>query len=287
MRIDLKLVFFIAVIWLAISSASILVLLSGASAEACAFWRLFISSIILALLGLFTGNFSYPKPKLHHVASGLMLAAHFVLWMRSLQLVEVYISTLLTTLYPLYALLIDIAVFRRGLTSIQKAGIILAAVLVVLYLGVHELVFNKGALLALTGGIACAFYFEIGSYARHELKEGVLSYAFSTYLLASLFVLAYSAIIGANIHSYPLTTYIYFVLMALVPMMFGHTLINYLLSKYPASLVTSISYGEPFGAGLLAYLVLGQGLPTSHIIFGVAIISVVLLSTSITQPSKS
>lgn len=284
MHMDIQFFLYILVIWLSISSASILVLLSGASAEACAFWRLLISCMLILLLSLAKKQDVFGI-RLHHVVPGLMLALHFILWMRSLFLVEVYVSTLLVTLYPLYSLIIDMLVYKHQLSRVQVVGIVIATVLVGLYLNVHELVFNKGALYALFGGITCAVYFEFGSYARYKLKEDTLKYAFNTYLMASLFVGIYSAATGVNILFYPPSTYLYFLLLALVPMIMGHTLMNYLLGRYPASVVTSISYGEPFGAGLLAFLTLGQTITLSHVFFGVIIIAIVIL-VSITHSPR-
>jgi len=47
------------IIWLSISSASVLVRLSGASAETCAFWRLLFSLIILFALLKFKTSWLY------------------------------------------------------------------------------------------------------------------------------------------------------------------------------------------------------------------------------------
>lgn len=273
LKVDLRYLIFAFIIWISISSASVLVILSGAPAEACAFWRLAISTLILLMLALLRCQTVLRGLRAHHVISGLMLALHFILWMRSLFLVEVYVSTLLVTTYPLYSLVVDVVLYRVNISRVQVFFVIFAAILVTAYLNVYELVFNVGAIYALIAGITCAAYFCIGRYARSKLGEDTIHYAFNTYLSATFITGAYSLITGVELVSYDTRTYVFFTLLALVPMIMGHTLMNYLLSKYPTSLVTSISYGEPFGAGLLAFLFLGQTLSPTHLIFGVAIVS--------------
>ena len=63
-------------IWVSISSASIIVVLSKAPAEVCAFWRTFLTSLIFVPVTLVRRTFIF-KP--HHVLSGVFLNLHFVL----------------------------------------------------------------------------------------------------------------------------------------------------------------------------------------------------------------
>lgn len=274
----------LVIVWLSISSASVLVLLSGASPEACAFWRLTLSIPLLYLLELIRGNrLPACKLRLHHVVSGISLGLHFMLWMHSLFLVPVYVSTLLVTLYPLYSLLIEAVILRKGLTPLQVVGLVVCSVLLALYLGVYELTFTLGALEAIIAGVLAAVYFEVGSYARRRLREQTVPYALSTYFVAAVFVLVLSFFKGSTVIYYEPAKYAYFILLALVPMVFGHTLMNYLLGKYPAPVVTSISYGEPFGAGLLAYLLLGQSITPVQVLLGVLIMVLVFITATAPQ----
>lgn len=277
----LKLVSLLLVVWVSISSASIIVVLSSATPEACAFWRLLFSIPLLWVLGsLGRDGWCFTRVGIHHIFSGLALALHFVLWMHSLFLVPIYVSTLLVTMYPLYSLFIEATVLRRKVKATQVLGFFICTFLLALYLGVSELVFNIGAIEALIAGVLAALYFEIGSYARYRLKEATIGYAINTYLFASIFVLLAAFINGAQVFYIELNKYLYFVLLAAIPMILGHTLMNYMLGKYPASIVTSVSYGESFGAGLLAYILIGQTIGVSHILFGLAILTTVFITVT-------
>lgn len=263
-----KLVLLSLVIWLAISSASVLVKLSGATPEACAFWRLLLSLPLIHVIGSITGSTSLGRYRLVHLVSGLALALHFVLWMHSLFLVSVYTSTLLVTLYPIYSLVIEAVVFHKRPRVVQVVGVLVSTVLLAMYLGFTGLELNLGVVEALLGGVFAAVYFTSGYYARSKLGESTTAYALKSYSTAAVFIGLVGVVGGANLYDYPLSTYVYFILLATIPMILGHTLMNYLLSRYTASLVTLVSFGEPYGAGLLAYLLLGEVIGVNQLILG-------------------
>ncbi|AFL66460.1 DMT family transporter [Desulfurococcus amylolyticus] len=262
-------IFLFPVVWVAISSASILVVLSNEPGEVCAFWRLFLSSLILLPLWIQAKK----HVKIHHVASGIALSLHFILWMRSLFLIPVYTSTLLVVVYPLYSLVIDILVYKYRPSLIQLLGLAGGVTSLTLFLGVNRLALSQGAVLSLLAGLSVTLYFELGRYARGVVKESLVEYAFPTYMSATVFTALYNIVSGSRILPSSHLSYLYFILMALIPMMLGHTLMNYLLKHYPVYLVTSVSLGEPFGAGLLAYMVLGQGISLYNLATGLLTIT--------------
>lgn len=257
------------VIWLAISSASVLVLASGAPGEVCAFWRLFYASLMLLPLRLARGG----RPRPWHFVSGLALSLHFILWMRSLYLIPVYYSTLLVTLYPLYSLFVDMLVHRIEVGAEEAGLLVTALTLLALFLGVNKLWLNEGGVMALLAGVLAMIYFEIGSYCRRRLGEDLIAYSFNTYSFAAIAALAYNAINGSPFASASPYQHLAFFAMALVPMLMGHTLMNYLLKSSPAYVVSAISLGEPFGSGLLAYIFFGQSLPLHNVLIGSAIMA--------------
>jgi len=271
--IKAKTIVILLVIWVSISSASILVRLSGAVAEACAFWRLVFTLPILYVLGRINGLSSgYFDFSIYHFISGFALAMHFVLWMNSLFLIPVYTSTLLVTLYPLFSLPIEVLLFSMKPRGIQVAGLTLCILLLTLYLGIEGLSLNLGVLEALLGGLFASLYFTTGYYARTCMREPTTTYAFKSYLLAAVSTGVAGFLRGSNLLHYSLLTYVFFILLAVVPMMLGHTLMNYLLRIYTASLVTAISFGEPYGAGLLAYILLSEPLRIRQLILGTIIV---------------
>ena len=52
--------------------------------------------------------------------------------------------------------------------------------------------------------------------------------------------------------------YLWFVLLALVPQLIGHSSFNWALARLPAVSVAVATLGEPIGASILAYFLLGE-----------------------------
>ena len=245
-----------------ISSSSILVLVSGATALACAFWRVFLASVILWGLRGFRGGvrrFVIDRHLLgYSVVSGALLAMHFLLWMESLFVVPVAVSTTVVVTYPLLSVVVDYCIFKERITVLQIVGLVVGFVGVLLFMHPQILADDHsfGVLLAFSGALGATGYFSIGRFVRQKLD--VLSYTITAYTSTSLLLLLYAVISNANLVNYSPQTYVSFVLLAVVPMICGHTLINFLLRHMKTSIATSIALGEPIGASLLAYLILQQ-----------------------------
>ncbi len=248
---------------LSISSASILVLLSEAPSYVCAFWRLFLSTMmILSYVFIFEKKTLVFDKKVLFLSllSGLALGLHFLLWMESLFHIPVAISTTIVVSYPLFSLFIDKFFYKERITFIQIIGFIggFAGIIAFLHPNLYSDYNVYGVLLALGGALAATVYFSIGRYIRSKIHTRLIMYVLPTYGFASLTTLIYTIFIGGDLLNYSLKSYICFVLLALIPMIGGHTTMNFLLKYMKTSVVTAIALGEPIGASLLAYLFLGQ-----------------------------
>lgn len=262
-----------AMIWITIvvsvSSSSILVLLSNADAEACAFWRTFIAGLLtlaykLVYSGKKRGQSICRRDVMLSIASGFFLALHLLLWMKSLFFVPISVSTTVVDTYPLMTVIADILLGEKP-TIVQITGLILGFTGVVMFMQPWVLgEYNPyGVILAFLGAIAEAVYFTLGRIVRRRMS--LVSYTAYVYNTSSMTLLAYSISIGSNLYSYPLTTYIYFLLLAIIPTIGGHTLINYLLRYRKTSVATSIVLCEPIGASIMASIIFEQIIDTSKI----------------------
>ncbi|MEM2740206.1 MAG: DMT family transporter [Candidatus Bathyarchaeia archaeon] len=258
----LKLSLLWVTILLSFSSASILVLLSEAGALPCAFWRVTIAASILWAARFLTSPRipSKPDPRiiLYSCLSGFALAVHFLLWMESLFLIPVAVSTTIVVTYPLLSVIPDMIVFREEPTPLQILGLTLGFLGVILFtqpwvLGGYDV---RGVILSFAGALAATCYFSLGRLLRREVS--LLDYGSLTYSSASLSLLAYGLAARDNIVYHSIHSYLYFILLALIPMIGGHTLLNYMLRYVKTSIATSVALGEPIGASILAYIALGQ-----------------------------
>ncbi|OYT53292.1 MAG: EamA family transporter [Desulfurococcales archaeon ex4484_217_2] len=268
------------VIVISISSASILVLMSGASAVACAFWRLLISTLIIFTIAFIRKAkiLLDLKDLALSAISGFFLAIHFLLWMESLFLIPVSVSTTVVVTYPLISAFIDKYFFKEKLTLIQIVGLISAFIGVTLFMhprfsGEYSVL---GVFMALGGSFAAAVYFSLGRYVRK--RRSTTSYTIVAYSSSTLFLYFFSILLRDNVFKYIPESLIYFILLSLLPMIGGHTLMNYALKYMKTSAVTSVALLEPIGASILAYVFLGQYVD----VYKAIIMCIVILSVSLT-----
>jgi len=274
------------VILLSISSASILVRLSGAPGEVNAFWRLIIASALTFAYAFTSGRtirVGSPKVLAVIVVAGVALGLHFALWMDSLFRLPVGVSTAVVILYPVHLRLAELLLKGSSPTPVEALGYSAALLGVAVFFSesiLRSTLSAVGLLESLTASLAAAVYFYAGSIARRSTDN--TSYTSMCYLAASAVALAYSALRGENPFTYLPSSWPWFLLLALVPMLGGHTLMNYMLKFYPASLVTSIAILEPAGASILSYALLGEALSPTHI----AGVSLMILGVTLVNSSR-
>ncbi len=270
------LLLYIFIIWVSISSASILVLISSAPGSVCAFWRLLISSLIL--LPIFFRN-KQRISLVYSVLAGLFLSFHFILWMESLYMIPVVISTVLVVSYPFYNLVIDYFVFKEKISKTQIAGLIIGFLSLLAFYNpnIGGNLNRIGLVYAGLAGFFISIYFSIGRYLRHYIGINTPSYVLPTYLSAALFALIYNLIHNIDLLNYPIRSYTAFILLAIIPMIGGHTLMNYLLGKLKTSTITSIALAEPIGAGLLAYFLFGQVISVNQVFLAIIVMMCVFI----------
>ncbi|WP_456329593.1 EamA family transporter [Archaeoglobus sp.] len=99
-----------------------------------------------------------------------------------------------------------------------------------------------------------------------------------TYSSAAFFSLLACLLTSQPIFGYSVSTWIYLVLMALIPMLIGHSLLNYLLRHMEVLPVTASVIGEAVGAAILAAIFLNQTLEPQAYIYMLIILSGIALT---------
>jgi len=219
--------------------------------------------------------------------SGLFLALHFATWILSLEYTTVVQSVILVSTTPLWVALISPAFLKERVTPIVIVGLLVAlagSVMVglseVCQVGLSGVIctpvgdFIKGRafvgnMLALAGAWGAAGYVLIGRQARPNLS--LLSYVFLVYGVAAACLLIGVAVAGYPLVGYSTRTYVWFVALALIPQILGHSSFNWALRYLPATFVSVSLLGEPIGTSILAMIFLGESLSTLVLIGGVMI----------------
>ena len=203
--------------------------------------------------------------------SGLFLALHFVTWITSLEYTTIASSVVLVTTTPLWVALLAPLVLREhlGPMAIVGLGLALAGGITVglsdacswhagvpscpplgTFFGGTAFV---GDLLALIGAWMAAGYILVGRKLR--VKMELVPYIFIVYGMAAVVLIVIMLGMRESPLGLPPLAYIWFVLLALVPQLFGHSTFNWALKYLPASFVSVTLLGEPVGSTVLAYFI--------------------------------
>lgn len=260
----------------AVSTASILIRLSEAPPITIASYRMALSTLILAPFYVRGGGLGRLREmdgrrRLSLVAIGVVLAVHFASWITSLSLTSVASSVVFVHIDPIFVALVSHFLLGERVTRRTATGVVIAfagATLIALGdmgAGAESL---YGDALALLGGVMLGIYIMGGRHLRQSLD--LVSYVTPVYATAALVLLAASAVLGAPLTGYPAGEYVIFLAIAVVPMIFGHTVYNWALRYVSAPIVSLSLLGEPVGASILAYLILGEA-PGQMVVLGGAV----------------
>ena len=134
-----------------------------------------------------------------------------------------------------------------------------------------------GDILAFAGAIMASGYFLVGSKARERLD--ILTYIAIVYTVAALILIILSLALNIPFTGYRHSSYLYMVLLAIVPQLIGHTAFNWALKHIKASMVAITILGEPIGATILAYLFFNESVSSCQMIGIAAIFAAILISS--------
>ncbi len=302
-RLSSIVLLFIAI--LAVSTAAILIRLVNdqASALVIAAYRLGISTLLSAFLYLTSTHERSNLTRqnlLWMPLSGIFLAAHFVAWISSLELISVSSSVILVTTTPLWVALLSPLVLKEKVQPVFYVGMafaLLGGVIIALsssctvegtglvceqnqFAGSPQML--KGMFLALLGAWMASGYMLIGRKIRAQTDNS--QYTLIVYASAALILVFVSIFRGERLLGYSPRVYLVLLAMAIIPQMLGHSILNYALKFLPATLISMALLGEPIGSTILAILFLKEIPSTMEIIGGILILIGITVSV---LPSKA
>lgn len=257
---------------IAISFSAIFVKWSDASASIIAMYRLLITNVLmLPFLWNYRKEFARIKLKdwARTAMSGIALGLHFLFWMDSLRFTTVASSTAILTLEPIFVLVG--AFLLHGVRSSRTSLIAMCIAIVgAICIGWGDFQFSgqalKGDVLSFIGTIAVALHMLLGKSLREHISAYV--YSFLVFLFAGLTLAVTNVYKGESFTGYPLKEWGVFFLLAIVSTIFGHYVFNWLLKYMKASSVSMTVLGEPLGASILAYFLLGETITTMQLLAG-------------------
>lgn len=191
------------------------------------------------------------------VSSGC-LALHFAFWITSLGYTSVASSVMLVTTSPFIVAITSRFIFSEPLYIRVMLGVGLGLLGgVVLTIGdAREEGRLFGNLLAFLGAVAVVGYLLAGRKLRRHIPT--LTYAAWVYSGAAIILVAIAMISGQPFTGFSRDTYVALLLLALVPQVIGHSLLNWSLAYVTATLVAITVMAEPVIATLLAIPMLDE-----------------------------
>lgn len=260
-----------------VSTSAIFVKMSSAPSGVMAFYRMLFS--ILIMLPVFLLKYAQ---ELRHITkrdwifssiAGVFLAFHFILWFESLNYTSVASSTVLVTLQPLFAFVGTYFFFKEKFTvRAILCGLMALAGSFIISWGDFKISGSAlyGDILAL---IACALitaYLMFGQTVRQRVS--LITYTFVVYMISTITLFFYVIFKNEPFLPYPTSDWVFFILLALIPNLLGHTLFNWTIKWLSTSTISMAILLEPVGATILAYYLLGEGIIPSQITGGLIII---------------
>ncbi|MFB5285234.1 DMT family transporter [Peribacillus sp. Hz7] len=259
-----------------VSFSAILVKLASAPSGIIAFYRLLFT--VLLLLPFFLIKHVHEmklmirKDFFLTMAAGIFLAFHFILWFESLNYTTVASSTVLVTLQPIFAFAGAFFFFKeRFSVKVLISGAIAIIGSVIISWGDFRIsgwaLF--GDLLAL---IACALatsYLLVGQDVRKRISS--TTYTFIVYLFSTIVLFIYVIVAQQPLRGYPVSDWMYFILLAIFPTLLGHSLFNWAIKWLSTTTISMAILLEPVGATILAYFLFGEKVIWTQLLGGAVI----------------
>lgn len=266
---------------IAVSWAAIMIRACSAPATAIAFYRMFFAVILIMPLALTIYREQFREFSIRTFAltalAGILLGWHFYFWVTSLNYTSISASVVLVTTQPVFVAILARMILKEHIGTRGIIAIILAIIGSTLIAGFDfgikkEYLF--GDLLALAGAVMAGAYLFIGRVVRPTVST--FPYVFVVYGISSLTLASILAATGNLYAIYTPHDYFFFVLLAIIPTLIGHSLYNYTLKHVAAHKVGISIIGEPIFATIWGILIFAE-LPRITTLAGGAFIIAALI----------
>lgn len=266
---------------ISIALSAIFVKLATADAGVIAFYRMLFSIIFMLPVFLIYRREVLLLEKrdwIFCLIAGVLLALHFIFWFESLNYTSVASSTVLVTLQPIFAFAGTYFFFKERLSiKIVLSAIIAILGSIIISWGDFKISGTAlfGDMLALIGCVFITAYLLFGQDVRKRLS--LITYTFIVYSISTITLFLYVIAIGESFGPYSRTDWFWFMMLALIPNLLGHTLFNWSLKWVSTNVVSIAVLFEPVGASILAYYLFQEALSTTQIVGGCVVITGIML----------
>jgi drug/metabolite transporter (DMT)-like permease len=245
------------------STAVILIRASTEHPFLVASYRLLLSTLVL-LPFFFREARQVPRAAVRQhlvwaALPALALALHFMSWIIGARMTRVTNASLVVNLTPIVMPFFLWLFYRERVTRWEVAGTVCTlAGLVVLSASTFRLsaAYFWGDLICLGSMVAMACYFALGR--KNGGRVRLWLYLVPLYGIAGLVCLACALVVVNPLKAYTLDNLLFIVALALVPTIFGHSLLNHAMRHFRGQVVSVANLAQPLFAGMLGFLLFGE-----------------------------
>jgi len=228
------------------------------------------------------------------ILSGICLAIHFGTWTFSIKYIPIARSLVIVDSQPIFTVIAASLLLRERASRWSIIGVLLAIAGIITITVFSETPSNPdsqaqvgsrlGDLLALVGAISITGYVLIGRKLRSKMS--LFAYVIPVYFISAAMLFAAAIASGNSITGYSFSDYKYFIALAVIPTIFGHTIFNWALKEVNAVVVSVSFLGEPIGATMLAFVFFSQ-IPSRFTLFGGALILIGIYLTGLGSSGRA
>ncbi|MNW34677.1 EamA-like transporter family protein [compost metagenome] len=258
---------------LSVSISSIMIKSSDTPTSVAGMYRLYMSVLIMLPFvpwKMFRSLKMNKKDWSTVFIAGLFLGLHFLFWMESLVYTSVASSMVILSLQPLFVMMGSYIMFRER-ANILTILCLIAALVGSIIIAWGDIGISREALigdgLSLVGTIMVSAYMLAGQKVSHKINANV--YSVIVFFIGGSVMLVYNLLNHYALIEYDSSDWMYFLLLAVIPTIFGQYIFNLLLKSMGATTVSVGIIGEPVLAIILAYLFLGEIISAFQFIGGI------------------
>ncbi|MGG4203880.1 DMT family transporter [Paenibacillus jamilae] len=247
---------------LSVSISSIMIKSSDTPTSVAGMYRLYMSVLIMLPFvpwKMFRSLEMNKKDWSTVFIAGLFLGLYFLFWMESLVYTSVASSMVILSLQPLFVMMGSYFMFRER-ANILTILCLIAALVGSIVIAWGDIGISREALigdgLSLLGTILVSAYMLAGQKVSHKINANV--YSVIVFFIGGSVMLVYNLLNHYSLIEYDSSDWMYFLLLAVIPTIFGQYIFNLLLKSMGATTVSVGIIGEPVLAIILAYLFLGE-----------------------------
>lgn len=255
---------------LAVSVSAILIRLCISAPTAIAFWRLILAGVVFVTWTALRGKRITGHDFRIAFLAAIFLALHFYLWIASLFMTSINSSVVLLAIQPLFALVLQVLIHKIGATWRNMFSLIggLAGAAILAHGDfLRGGIAGEGDVYAILSAAAAATYLFTGSHRTGPL----IPYLGTVYMLAGSMLVGAALVRGDQLLPVRAIDWLWIALLALVPTLLGHTMLNRATKYFPPYVVNLSILVEPLLTGVLAYIVFTE-VPTGNVLLGAAFI---------------